>query len=222
MRALFVIARIKQPSVIFIDEIDSLLTHRSEDEHESSRRIKTEFLVQFDGLSTNSNDKLLVIGATNLPHELDEAARRRFTKRLYIPLPNLRARSDIIQMLMKTQHNDLDSKKFTKLCKMTKGYSGADLAQLCKDAALNVLRRYGMDKIMQIKDKNDLPPVTMEDFLNAIKRVRPSVSGKDLVVFQDWNSNYGAIQHIEDDEEEYLENGDSQGSNGDESLVILN
>lgn len=75
--------------MIFIDEIDSLLSQRSDTEHESSRRIKTEFLVQLDGATTDNDEKLLVIGATNRPQELDEAARRRFVKRLYIPLPEL-------------------------------------------------------------------------------------------------------------------------------------
>jgi SpoVK/Ycf46/Vps4 family AAA+-type ATPase len=87
VRALFAVARCHQPAVIFIDEIDSLLSQRSETEHESSRRIKTEFLVQLDGATTDSEERLLVIGATNRPQELDEAARRRFVKRLYIPLP---------------------------------------------------------------------------------------------------------------------------------------
>lgn len=87
VRALFAVARCHQPAVIFIDEIDSLLSQRSETEHESSRRIKTEFLVQLDGAATEDEDRILVIGATNRPQELDEAARRRFVKRLYIPLP---------------------------------------------------------------------------------------------------------------------------------------
>lgn len=87
VRALFTVARSYQPAVIFIDEVDSLLSQRSDGEHESSRRIKTEFLVQLDGATTDADERLLVIGATNRPQELDEAARRRFTKRLYIPLP---------------------------------------------------------------------------------------------------------------------------------------
>lgn len=73
--------------MIFIDEVDSLLSQRSDTEHESSRRIKTEFLVQLDGASTAEEDRILLVGATNRPQELDEAARRRFVKRLYIPLP---------------------------------------------------------------------------------------------------------------------------------------
>ena len=74
--------RIKQPSVIFIDEIDSLLTARSDNENEATRRIKTEFLVQLDGVANGAEERLLLVGATNRPQELDEAARRRMTKRL--------------------------------------------------------------------------------------------------------------------------------------------
>ena len=218
VRTLFTVARIKQPSVIFIDEIDSLLTQRTEGEHESSRRIKTEFLVQFDGVTTDKNENLLVIGATNLPHSLDEAARRRFTKRLYIPLPNLRARCDIINLLMKKQKHDLDEKKLLKLCRMTKGYSGADLAQLCKDAALNIIRRYGKDRLMKIKDKSDLPPINIDDFLNAVKRVKATVSEKDLAVFKDWNSQFGAIPNMEEDDEDELE---SKQQSADDSVMIV-
>lgn len=88
MKTLFTIARLKQPSVIFIDEIDSLLCSRKEGEQESTRRVKTEFLVELDGAKTNNDERVLIIGATNLPQELDDAVIRRFVKRLYIPLPN--------------------------------------------------------------------------------------------------------------------------------------
>lgn len=100
VRALFAVARCLQPSVVFIDEIDSLLTQRVDGEHDSTRRMKTEFLVQFDGVSSGADDRLLIVGATNRPQELDEAARRRFTKRLYVPLPDEVARKQIIQSLM--------------------------------------------------------------------------------------------------------------------------
>lgn len=89
----FVSLKIRVFQVIFIDEVDSLLTQRSDTEHECSRRIKTEFLVQLDGATTDSEERLLVIGATNRPQELDEAARRRFVKRLYIPLPEHQVKS---------------------------------------------------------------------------------------------------------------------------------
>lgn len=91
VRALFAVASALQPSIIFIDEIDSLLTSRSDGEQEHSRRLKTEFLVQIDGVQSSSRgggsgnggeDFIMVIGATNRPQELDEAARRRFTRRM--------------------------------------------------------------------------------------------------------------------------------------------
>ena len=107
VRALFTLARIKQPSVIFIDEIDSILTQRSDGEFEATRRLKTEFLVQFDGAGVASDDRILVIGATNRPQELDEAARRRLVKRLYIPLPDLAARKTIILNLLKNEKHCL-------------------------------------------------------------------------------------------------------------------
>lgn len=220
VRALFTVARIKQPSVIFIDEIDSLLTQRSDGEHDSSRRIKTEFLVQFDGVQTDKNENLLVIGATNRPQTLDEAARRRFTKRLFIPLPNLKARREIICLSLKNERYELNDKQLLKLSRMTKGYSGSDLSQLCKDAALNVLRRYGRAKINAIKDKRDLPPITIDDFLNAVNRVKPTVSKKDSFILEDWNNEYGALPYQTEADEEDIET-DAEKNSADDSLMIL-
>ena len=92
MRTLFVLAQVHEPSIIFIDEIDSILTARSSSENEAARRLKTEFLVQNDGVNSGQQGRLLVIGATNRPFDLDEAALRRLTKRIYIGLPDLEAR----------------------------------------------------------------------------------------------------------------------------------
>ena len=90
-------AREKKPSSIFIDEVDSLCGSRSEGENDSSRRIKTEFLVKRQGTATN-NDGVLVLGATNVPWELDNAIRRRFQKRIYIALPEAPARAGIFKI----------------------------------------------------------------------------------------------------------------------------
>jgi len=98
-------AREKKPSIIFIDEIDSLCGSRSEGENDSTRRIKTEFLVQMQGVG-NSMDGVLVLGATNVPWELDNAIRRRFQKRIYISLPDATARAGIFKNKgHKTKHN---------------------------------------------------------------------------------------------------------------------
>lgn len=124
VRALFGVARCQQPAVIFIDEIDSLLTQRSESEHESSRRIKTEFLVQLDGATASSEDRLLVVGATNRPQELDEAARRRLVKRLYIPLPDGDARKQIVNNLMANQLHNLNEEEVSDVVSKSSGFSG--------------------------------------------------------------------------------------------------
>jgi vacuolar protein-sorting-associated protein 4 len=97
IKQLFSMAREKKPSIIFIDEVDSLCGSRSEGENDSSRRIKTEFLVQMQGTATN-NDGVLVLGATNVPWELDNAIRRRFQKRIYISLPDANARAGIFKI----------------------------------------------------------------------------------------------------------------------------
>jgi SpoVK/Ycf46/Vps4 family AAA+-type ATPase len=129
VKSLFTLARemvyfvnIQQPSVIFIDEIDSILTCRSDSEHEASRRLKTEFLLQFDGMGSSDQDKVLVLGATNRPQEIDEAALRRFVKRIYIPLPETITRTHLLQNLLKDHKNDLSSHHLTKLVEMTDGF----------------------------------------------------------------------------------------------------
>ncbi len=110
-RCLFALASFHQPSVIFIDEIDSILSARQENENESSRRLKTEFLVQLDGAGTNQSDAILIIGATNRPQEIDDAVIRRMTKRLYIPLPNHKSRKELIENVVKSE-TDAGSKYF--------------------------------------------------------------------------------------------------------------
>jgi vacuolar protein-sorting-associated protein 4 len=92
VKQLFKMARENKPAIIFIDEVDSLCGSRNEGENETSRRIKTEFLVQMAGVG-NDMDGVLVLGATNVPWELDPAIRRRFEKRIYIPLPEVHART---------------------------------------------------------------------------------------------------------------------------------
>lgn len=141
VRALFAIARELQPSIIFIDEIDSLLSERSSGEHEASRRLKTEFLVEFDGLPTNpDSDKIVVLAATNRPQELDEAALRRFSKRVYVALPDSFTREILLQRLLEKQGSPLQVDAIKRLATCTEGYSGSDLTALAKDAALEPIR----------------------------------------------------------------------------------
>ncbi|XP_039255590.2 fidgetin-like protein 1 isoform X1 [Styela clava] len=190
VRALFAVASCHQPAVIFIDEIDSLLSQRSDSEHESSRRIKTEFLVQLDGAATSTDDRILVVGATNRPQEIDEAARRRLSKRLYIPLPEADARKQIVESLLQQQSFNIASEEIASIISGSDGYSGADMANLCREAALGPIRSLqGMD--ISAINKDDVRPIIVDDFKKALLRVRPSVSSKDLVLFEEWNKQYG-------------------------------
>jgi len=187
IQALFIIAAAKQPSVIFIDEIDSILGARSSDEHEASRRIKTEFLVQFDGVGTGEHDKIVVVGATNRPFDLDEAVLRRFVSRIFLPLPNDVARMKMIKNNFKNVKHALSDSEFKKIAKATEGYSFADLKTICQEAAMGPLREYGYEKLATIK-KEDLPAVVLQDFKSAIAKVQPSVSKKSIAEYEKWNT----------------------------------
>lgn len=191
VRALFAVARVYQPSVVFIDEIDSLLTQRSETEHESSRRLKTEFLVQLDGAATSEDDRILIVGATNRPQELDEAARRRLVKRLYIPLPELEARKQIINNLLKSVHHDLDEEDIARIAEKSAGYSGADMTNLCKEASMEPIRSIPFSQLEDIR-MEEVRHITNRDFEQALINVRPSVSQSDLNIYIEWDRTYGS------------------------------
>nr|XP_009600283.1 ATPase family AAA domain-containing protein FIGL1 [Nicotiana tomentosiformis]XP_009600284.1 ATPase family AAA domain-containing protein FIGL1 [Nicotiana tomentosiformis]XP_033511883.1 ATPase family AAA domain-containing protein FIGL1 [Nicotiana tomentosiformis] len=195
VRALFGVASCRQPAVIFVDEIDSLLSQRkSEGEHESSRRLKTQFLIEMEGFDTGS-EQILLIGATNRPQELDEAARRRLTKRLYVPLPSSEARAWIIKSLLeKDGLFKLSDEDIVSICRLTEGYSGSDMKNLVKDASMGPLREALKQGIEITKlEKEDMRPVNLQDFEDALQEVRPSVSSTELGAYEDWNKQFGSL-----------------------------
>jgi vacuolar protein-sorting-associated protein 4 len=110
-----------KPSIIFIDEIDSLVSARSDNEDEASRRVKTEFLVQMQGVG-NKEGKILVLGATNFPWGLDPAMRRRFQKRIYIPLPEEQARYVMLVGALAKQKHCLQDHEIRELARRIEGY----------------------------------------------------------------------------------------------------
>jgi vacuolar protein-sorting-associated protein 4 len=156
VKNLFEMARERKPSIVFIDEVDSLCSSRSEGESDSSRRIKTEFLVQMQGVG-HEDTGLLVLGATNVPWELDPAMRRRFEKRVYIPLPEEEARTYMFHLNMKNIENDLDDASFKHLGKKTAGSSGSDIATLCREAMMEPLRKCQNAQFFQECDDNCHP-----------------------------------------------------------------
>ncbi|KAI6179397.1 Aaa ATPase [Aphelenchoides besseyi] len=140
VRELFQMARTNKPSIIFIDEVDSLCSSRSDNESESARRIKTEFLVQMQGVG-NDSDGILVLGATNIPWVLDAAIRRRFEKRIYIPLPDVNGRKAMFKLHIGTTPNDLTDSDLRKLAEKTEGYSGHDISIVVRDALMQPVRK---------------------------------------------------------------------------------
>ncbi|XP_063233836.1 katanin p60 ATPase-containing subunit A-like 1 [Bacillus rossius redtenbacheri] len=199
VRLLFEMARFYAPSTIFIDEIDSLCSRRgSESEHEASRRVKSELLVQMDGISSNSDDPgkiVMVLAATNFPWDIDEALRRRLEKRIYIPLPNGEGREALLKINLREVKLDPDV-DLKDIATRLKGYSGADITNVCRDASMMSMRRKiaGLrpDQIRQLpKEELDLP-VTVQDFDEALEKCNKSVSKEDLNKYEKWMQEYGS------------------------------
>ncbi|XP_059690272.1 katanin p60 ATPase-containing subunit A-like 2 isoform X2 [Gavia stellata] len=186
VRVLFELARYHAPSTIFLDELESVMSQRgtaSGGEHEGSRRMKTELLVQMDGLA-RSDDLVFVLAASNLPWELDSAMLRRLEKRILVDLPSKEARRVMIQHWLPPLSNsggvelrtDLD---YSLLGQETDGYSGSDIKLVCKEAAMRPLRKI-FDALENHQPGNSNLPVirldtiTTADFLDVIAHTKPS------------------------------------------------
>ncbi|KAM3550359.1 hypothetical protein MY1884_008286 [Beauveria asiatica] len=204
VRALFGLARSLAPSIIFVDEIDALLSQRSgSGEHEATRRIKTEFLIQWSdlqraaaGRETTERDRergdanrVLVLAATNLPWAIDEAARRRFVRRQYIPLPEPTTRETQIRTLLGQQKHSLSPRDVQRLVGLTDGFSGSDITALAKDAAMGPLRSLGEALLHMTMD--EIRPISLVDFEASLRTIRPSVSKSGLKEYEDWANEFG-------------------------------
>ncbi|TKA65768.1 Vacuolar protein sorting-associated protein 4 [Cryomyces minteri] len=140
VKQLFNLARENKPSIIFIDEIDALCGPRGEGESEASRRIKTELLVQMDGVGRDSKG-VLILGATNIPWQLDAAIRRRFQRRVHISLPDLPARMKMFELAVGTTPCELKPADFRTLGELSEGYSGSDISIAVQDALMQPVRK---------------------------------------------------------------------------------
>ncbi|XP_061847093.1 spastin isoform X4 [Colius striatus] len=190
VRALFAVARELQPSIIFIDEVDSLLCERREGEHDASRRLKTEFLIEFDGVQSSGEDRILVMGATNRPQELDDAVLRRFTKRIYVSLPNEETRLILLKNLLSKQGSPLTQKELAQLARMTDGYSGSDLTALAKDAALGPIRELKPEQVKNMS-ASEMRNIKLSDFTESLKKIKRSLSPQTLEAYIRWNKDFG-------------------------------
>ncbi|XP_027340684.1 protein SUPPRESSOR OF K(+) TRANSPORT GROWTH DEFECT 1 isoform X2 [Abrus precatorius] len=217
---LFQMARESAPSIIFIDEIDSLCGQRGEgNESEASRRIKTELLVQMQGVGHN-DQKVLVLAATNTPYALDQAIRRRFDKRIYIPLPDLKARQHMFKVHLGDTPHNLTESDFEYLASRTEGFSGSDISVCVKDVLFEPVRKT-QDAMFFFKNPEGMwipcgpkqqsavqttmqelaaqglaskilpPPITRTDFEKVLARQRPTVSKADLDVHERFTKEFG-------------------------------
>ena len=211
VRILFEMARFYAPSTIFIDEVDSVGTKRTDGENEASKKVLAEMLVQMDGISEANSEKnsdgntipkfVMVLGATNLPWDLDDALRRRFEKRIYIPLPNKVGRKQMFNINFKGIKLD-NTVKIDELVEKTKGYSGHDIASVCREASLMNMRRKimngdGVFDVMQAANNETFlegleAPITQKDILTAIKNISKSVSPNDIKKFEEWTQQFSS------------------------------
>uniref|UniRef100_G3SVI2 Katanin p60 ATPase-containing subunit A1 n=1 Tax=Loxodonta africana TaxID=9785 RepID=G3SVI2_LOXAF len=202
VRLLFEMARFYSPATIFIDEIDSICSRRgTSEEHEASRRVKAELLVQMDGVGgASENDDpskmVMVLAATNFPWDIDEALRRRLEKRIYIPLPSAKGREELLRISLRELElaNDVD---LASIAENMEGYSGADITNVCsRDASLMAMRRRieGLtpEEIRNLSREEMHMPTTMEDFEMALKKVSKSVSAADIERYEKWIFEFGS------------------------------
>lgn len=210
-KAVFTLARRLAPCVVFIDEVDSLLSSRegsSDDSaHGTLTSVKTTMMSEWDGLNSGTNgsgDRVVVIGSTNRPFDLDEAVLRRFPRRILVDLPDLDTRREILEVTL--AENRLDPKvNLTAIAERLDGYTGSDIKEVCREAVVQIsheqARLLDQGFVNSREDVTEgslqrLRPVTMKDFDTALGKLKRSVSekGKELSRVWDWNDEYGEIK----------------------------
>ncbi|GAU39552.1 hypothetical protein TSUD_38050 [Trifolium subterraneum] len=206
VKAVFSLASKIAPSVIFVDEVDSMLGRRENPgEHEAMRKMKNEFMVNWDGLRTKEKERILVLAATNRPFDLDEAVIRRLPRRLMVDLPDAPNRGKILRVILAKEDlaPDVD---LEAIANMTDGYSGSDLKNLCVTAAhcpiREILEKEKKERSLALAENKpepelcssaDIRPLKMEDFKYAHEQVCASVSSEstNMNELQQWNDLYG-------------------------------
>ncbi|XBW38299.1 hypothetical protein QEN19_003888 [Hanseniaspora menglaensis] len=228
IRQVFSRARASIPCIIFFDELDSLVPRRDSTMSESSSRVVNTLLTELDGL--NDRNGIFVVGATNRPDMIDPAMLRpgRLDKTLFIELPDMAEKLDILKTIIKcngtpiTEDVDLEAVVANEKCK---NFSGADIHALVRESSVIALKRkFFSNEVFQSVSENDLDKefdqmvvdsegssesetvnVTMNDFLAALKKVKPSVSDRDRLKYERLNKKMGWIEEEKEDQSENLE-----------------
>ncbi|XP_022738968.1 uncharacterized protein LOC111291460 isoform X2 [Durio zibethinus] len=206
VKAVFSLASKIAPSVVFVDEVDSMLGRRENPgEHEAMRKMKNEFMVNWDGLRTKDTERVLVLAATNRPFDLDEAVIRRLPRRLMVNLPDAANRAKILKVILAKEDLSPDV-DFDAVASMTDGYSGSDLKNLCVTAAhrpiKEILEKEKKERAAALAEGKpppplsgsaDIRPLNMEDLIYAHDRVCASVSSESVNMTEllQWNELYG-------------------------------
>ncbi|XP_053170588.1 fidgetin-like [Scomber japonicus] len=200
IRASFLVARCRQPSVLFISEVDMLLSaHLSEES--PINRLKGELLAQLDSLLMGSGEdggnQVLVVCSTSRPQDMDEGLRRYFARRVLVPLPDTAARHQIVnQLLVQSQHKYcLSEEELALLVQRTEGFSGLDLARLCQEALVGLLHvsAQGMD-MTGMMPRGQIRPLTYQDFESVFCKFQASISQKEIDTYTEWNKMFGCSQ----------------------------
>ncbi|XP_062228505.1 uncharacterized protein LOC133926536 isoform X2 [Phragmites australis] len=194
-KALFSFASRLAPVIIFVDEVDSLLGARGgAGEHEGTRRMRNEFMATWDGLRSKENQRILILGATNRPFDLDDAVIRRLPRRIYVDLPDAQNRMKILKILLVKEKLESDF-RFDDLANATEGYSGSDLKNLCIAAAYRPVHELLEEEKMGDASsmKTSIRPLKLDDFVQAKAKVSPSVAfdATSMNELRKWNEQYG-------------------------------
>lgn len=191
------------PSIIFFDEIEVLVARRDSDRQAATGVVQT-FLTELDGFKTKKFEKpVIVIAATNKPWMLDEAILSRFEKRIYIPLPDHEARKQMFKIHLENKGFKITGITYDELARLTEGYSGRDIRNICQTAIMMMLRRANpgiIEKLMKIKDLSELEketyriePITRQELLKALQQVKPATTKEDIKRYEEWTKQYGAV-----------------------------
>jgi vacuolar protein-sorting-associated protein 4 len=193
--ALFKIARLKAPSLIFMDEIDSVATKRGEGtESGGERRVKTQLLSEIQGLKSTHDKPLLVLGATNRPWDIDNAMLSRFEKRVHVPLPDLKARAGIFKIHTEGVNSSVTDEDFIELAVRTEGYSGRDIANICREVIMLPIRELDMSGLLEDSDKEvKVRDINLNDFKKTLKKVKPMTHEKLIKQYNAWAEEFGEI-----------------------------
>jgi SpoVK/Ycf46/Vps4 family AAA+-type ATPase len=191
------------PSLIFLDEVDALLSSRKSSsdsgggEHEASRRLKTEFMIQMEGIASttqgeNSSSQVLVLACTNCPWDVDSAVLRRFPRRIYVPLPDAAARTGMLQHLLgKAGKHSITTRQLSSLVNRLEGFSCSDISAIASEAAFGPIRDLDIQSVRSIHASN-VRPIAMQDFEMAMKNATKTVTEAQLCRYQEWQQDQGA------------------------------